>query len=305
MYRRTQLCLALYGLIVISLMLITPAGRPLRAQSATPGLVDYLGAQATANAVATQSAYQQQQSAAGAAQSAAGLQAQAAAAQAQAAAAQSQAVALAAQATADASQQQARLAAQQSTVDAAVLQATVVAQQTRTALEISGQQTREALSVEATRTRTALESRATQGALDATRAAVNLQAAAEKRDAEAVATAVYGSLEATRVAAVVTQTAAQDRQATLSTLLAVVGIVIGLAVIVVALLLLGRWFTRQWWRIGRLQPMGPTVNGGASTAALMVIDSLTGQAAPRVGHIEIILDSAAAQDLEHTFRAAY
>ena len=247
MNRRTQLCLALYGLVVISLMLITPAGRPLRAQSATPGLVDYLGAQATANAMATQSAYQQQQAAAGAAQAAAGLQAQAAAAQAQAAAAQSLAAAAYAQATADASQQQARLAAQQATVDAAVLQATVIAQQTRTALEISGQQTREALSVEATRTRTALESRATQGALDATRSAVALQATAEKRDAEAVGTAVYAGLEATRVA----NASLEARQATVSTALSVVVSVIGLAVILVALLLLGRWFKRQWWQLGR------------------------------------------------------
>lgn len=299
MNRRTQLCLALYGLVVISLMLIAPAGRPLHAQSATLGLVDYLGAQATANAMATQSAYQQQQAAAGAAQVAAGLQAQAAAAQAQAAAAQSLAAAAYAQATADASQQQARLVAQQATVDAAVLQATVIAQQTRTALEISGQQTREALSVEATRTRTALESHATQGALDATRSAVALQATAEKRDAEAVGTAVYAGLEATRVA----NASLEARQATVSTALSVVVSVIGLAVILVALLLLGRWFKRQWWQLGRPQPMSPTRGGGASTAALLVIDAATGQTTPRVGHIDIILDSAAAPDLEQAFHA--
>jgi len=76
-------------------------------------------------------------------------------------------------------------------------------------------------------------------------------------------------------------------------------------VILVALLLLGRWFKRQWRQLGRPQPIGPVMNGGVSTAALMVIDGLTGQAAPRVGPIEIVLDSAAAQDLDHIFHAAY
>ena len=298
---RRLIILAVYLMLVLVLIGFQPVNQPLRAQAATPGLIDYLGAQATANAMATQAAYQQQQSAAGAAQSAANLQAQAAALQAQAAAAQAQAAAQAAQATAVAQQQQAQVVAQQATVDAAILQATVIAQETRTAMEISAQQTREALAVEATRTRTALDARATQSAWESTRAAVALQATAERRDAIAVATMVYGSLEATRIS----QAANETRQASLSSVIALSVSVIGLAVVLAVLLLLIRWFRRQWWQLGRPQPFQPTASGSGIAAALTTIDAETGEFILRVGPIDLTQNSRQASEMERAFDATF
>ena len=286
--------LVLYAVLVPALISFQPVNRPLQAQAATPDLIDYLGAQATASAMATQAAYQQQQSAAGAAQSAANLQAQAAALQAQAAAAQ------VAQATAVAQQQAAQIAAQQATVDAAILRATVIAQETRTAMELSVQQTREALAVEATRTQTTQDARATQSAGDATRAAVALQATAERRDASAVATMVFGSVEATRVS----QANLESRQTTLSGIFANVAGAVGLAVVVVVVLLLGRWFWRQWWQLGRPQPFQP-VAGGPASAALTIIDGETDEFLSRVGPIDVTQDKHWAAEMERAFHATY
>ena len=286
--------LALYLVLVLMLISFQPADRPLRAQAATPGLIDALGAQATANAVATQAAYQQQQSAAN-------LQAQAAALQAQAAAAQAQAAAQVAQATAIAQQQQAQVVAQQATVDAAILQATVIAQETRTAMEIGAQQTREALAVEATRTRTAQEVQAAQSAWEATRAAVAMQATAERRDAIAVATMVYGSLEATQVS----QASALAQQAGLSSVfIGAIG-VIGLAVVIAALLLLARWFRRQWWQLGRLQPFQPAAGGSGTAASLTTIDAETSEFIRRVGPIDLTHDGHLTAEMERAFHATY
>ena len=157
-------------------------------QAATLSLVDAYGAQATLNALATQSAYMQQQSAAQAQQAAA-------AAQAQAAALQAQAYAQAQQATASAQQQQAQIAAAQATADAVALQATAIVQQTRTAIEIAAQQTRSALDVRATATaRSCRPSDA--GGIGATRTAND----AKRRDDEAIATSVAMSVQATKSA---------------------------------------------------------------------------------------------------------
>ncbi len=299
MNRRTQLCLALYGLVVISLMLITPAGRPLRAQSATPGLVDYLRAQATANAMATQSAYQQQQAAAGAAQAAAGLQAQAAAAQAQAAAAQSLAAAAYAQATADASRSR------------------PVWRPSKPRWMRLCCRPRSSRSRRAPRWKSAVNKRARH---------CRLKRLAPARRWSPVRRRAHLMRHAQQSHCKLRPRSAMPRRwghlcmpvwkrpaspmphlrlarTTVSTALSVVVSVLGLAVILVALLLLGRWFKRQWWQLGRPQPMSPTMGGGASTAALLVIDAATGQTAPRVGHIDIILDSAAAPDLEQAFHA--
>ena len=109
MTKRTAVCGVLYAVIAGGLLICQPAApRSAQGQAATLSLVDAYGAQATLNALATQSAYSQQQSAAQAQQAAA-------AAQAQAAALQAQAYAQAQQATASAQQQQAQIAAAQAT----------------------------------------------------------------------------------------------------------------------------------------------------------------------------------------------
>ena len=82
--RRTALLVISLSLLAGMLFCQPVAIQTVNGQAATLSLIDAYGAQATLNALATQSAYQQQQSAAQAAQSAAAAQAQAAALQAQA-----------------------------------------------------------------------------------------------------------------------------------------------------------------------------------------------------------------------------
>ena len=191
MTKRTAVCGVLYAVIAGGLLIFQPAApRSVQGQAATLSLIDAYGAQATLNALATQSAYSQQQSAAQAAQSAA-------AAQAQAAALQAQAYAQAQQATASAQQQQAQIAAAQATADAAALQATAIVQQTRTAIEIAAQQTRSALEVRATATAAGLA-----GLKRRRRRLRRLTTAneAQRRDDEAIATSVAISVQATKTA---------------------------------------------------------------------------------------------------------
>lgn len=283
-------------LCAISLMMFQPATpRHVLAQNGgTPiatldPYLDALGAQATANAQATYTAYQSQQSAAQAAQNAAALQAQAVAAQAQAAAAQAQAMAQAQQATAAAEQQQAQIAALQATADAAALQATAIVQQTKTALE-----------VKATQTAIAIESDKQRAAVAATRSAVE----AQDRDNRAVATSVAVGLQATQQAIEVkaqleTAQAESDRRTR------EIGNAVLVAFMIVAgllgVILLFKGFRRVAGQIGRPAPATPLTPSSSSSAALMVIDASTGDVAARIGTIEVGEDSPEAQLLQRIF----
>jgi chemotaxis protein histidine kinase CheA len=301
MSRRT-ISLVTFGMVcAIGLMMLQPAApRHAQAQSGStpPATLDpylgALGAQATANAQATYTANQSQQSAAQAAQNAAALQAQAAAAQAQAAAAQAQAMAQAQQATAVAEQQRAQMAALQATADAAALQATAIVQQTKTALEVKATQT--ALAIDADKQRVAVA---------ATRSAVE----AQDRDNRAVATSVAISLQATQQSVRVkaqleaAQSASDQRtheigNAVLATLVIIAG--------VFGLILLFKGFRRVTGQLGPVMrmPTSPVASPPASSAALMVIDAATGDVAARIGDIHVGEDAAEAQLLRQIFECA-
>lgn len=219
---RVVVMLMVYVALVMAVVAFAPTGERASAQT---GIVDALGLQATANAVATQSAFGQQQNAAAQSQAAANAQAAAAAAQAQAVAIYAQAQAANAQATAAAQSQAASVAIAQATVDAAAMQATVIAQQTRSAME--AQATQQALRLEATRQ--AVSVRGTVAAIEATRTIAAAQADAQRRDNEAIATAVAGNLEATRtsLAMVATQTARRAENAQrIETTVTIIGMVL-------------------------------------------------------------------------------
>lgn len=219
---RVVAMIAVYTALMVVLMAFAPTGGRASAQTE---IIDALKLQATANAIATQSAMVQQQNAAIQAQAAANAQAAAAAAQAQAAAMYAQSAAAAAQATAEAQSQQASMAIAQATVDAAALLATAIAQQTRSAME--AQATQQSLRIEATRQ--AVSMRGTVAAIDATRTIAAAQADAQRRDNETIATAVAGNLEATRTALsmVATQTAARIENAQrIETTVTIVGMVL-------------------------------------------------------------------------------
>lgn len=301
MNRRT-ISLVTFGVVcTIGLMMLQPAApRHALAQNGSTPLATLdpylgaLGAQATANAQATYTANQSQQSAAQAAQNAAALQAQAVAAQAQAAAAQAQAMAQAQQATAVAEQQRAQMAALQATADAAALQATAIVQQTKTAIEVKATQT--ALAIDADKQRAAVA---------ATRSAVE----AQDRDNRAVATSVAISLQATQQSVRVkaqleaAQSASDQRMreignAVLMTLVMVAG--------VFGVILLFKGFHRVAGQLGPAMrmPTSPVTSPPASSAALMVVDAATGDVAARIGDIRVGEDAAEAQLLRQIFECA-
>jgi hypothetical protein len=291
--------LVTFGVVcAISLMMFQPATprHALAQNGGTPvatldPYLSALGAQATANAQATYTANQSQQSAAQAAQNAAALQAQAAAAQAQAAAAQAQAVAQAQQATAVAEQQQAQMAALQATADAAALQATAIVQQTKTALEVKATQT--ALAIDADKQRAAVA---------ATRSAVE----AQDRDNRAVATSVAISLQATQQSVRVkaqleaAQSASDQRAHEIGNVVLVILVIVAG---VFGLILLFKGFRRIAGQIGNATrvPTSPVASPPASSAALMVIDASTGDIASRIGAIAVGEDAAEAQLLQRIF----
>lgn len=294
MTKRTAVWGVLYVMIAGGLLICQPATlRSAQGQAATLSLIDAYGAQATLNALATQSAYQHQQSAAQAAQSAA-------AAQAQAAALQAQAYAQAQQATASAQQQQAQIAAAQATADAAALQATAIVQQTRTAIEIAAQQTREAASVRATATAQALRVQATQAAIDATHAANE----AKRRDNEAIATSVAISVQATKRALDLKSRADTDQAATTERTNAIGSLVLTIVMIisgVLSVLLIGKFF-RSLWRSRALNPTPapPSITSLSATpsaAANSVVDTATGDIGSRFAIIEHNDDPAALTEL--------
>ncbi len=303
MTKRTAVCGVLYAVIAGGLLICQPAApRSAQGEAATLSLVDAYSAQATLNALATQSAYAQQQSAAQAAQSAAAAQAaqSAAAAQAQAAALQAQAYAQAQQATASAQQQQAQIAAAQATAEAAALQATAIVQQTRTAIEIAAQQTRSALEVRATQTSAALQAKTTQAAIDATQIAAESQ----RHDNEAIATSVAISVQATKTALDL-QVKAEADQAVIDQRTNAIGSLVLTVVIIVAgvlsVLLIGKFF-RGLWRSRALnpQPAPPSplpMTSAASAAANSVVDAATGDIGSRFAIIEHNDDPAALADL--------
>ena len=294
MTKRTAMCGVLYVVIAGGLLIFQPAA-PRRAygQAATLSLIDAYGAQATLNALATQSAYQQQQSAAQAQQAAS-------AAQAQAVALQAQAYAQAQQATASAQQQQAQIAAAQATADAAALQATAIMQQTETAIEIAAQQTRSALEVRATQTTAALQFRSTQAAIEATRVA----AEAQRRDNDAIATSVAISVHATQTALDLQSRADADQAATTQRTNAIGSLVITVVMLVggaLMALLLGKFF-RGLWRSRALNPAPapPSItalSAAPSTAANSVVDAATGDIGSRFAIIEHNDDPAALAEL--------
>ncbi len=288
------------ALLVTSLVMLTgllifqPATlHSAQGQAATLSLIDAYGAQATLNALATQSAYSQQQSAAQAQQAAA-------AAQAQAAALQAQAYAQAQQATASAQQQQAQIAAAQATADAAALQATAIVQQTRTALELAAQQTRSALEVRSTQTAAVLQANATQAALDATHAANE----AKRRDNEAIATSVAISVQATKSALDLKSRADADQAATTQRTNVIGSLVLTIVMVisgVLSVLLIGKFF-RGLWRSRALNPTPapPSITSlsvAPSTAANSVVDATTGDIGSRFAIIEHIDDPAALADV--------
>lgn len=289
------------GLVALLLTFQPAAPRAARAQDSgtpAPSYIDALGTQAALNTQATLAAYQQQQDAAGANNNAS-------AAYAAYQQAQAQAAYVAQQATAQAGQQQAALAAAQSTADAAALQATAIVQQTRTALEL--EVTRQAASVAAETTRQAVVAEATRAAItaDMTRTSAD----AQRRDNEAIATSVAGSIEATQVAIEVEQRATGERQAderrvaeagTLA-----VTIVIGVGGLV-TVLLIGK-FALGLWRSRALNPQpGPAaplpVTPRASSASAAVVDAATGDVSARFAIIEYDDDPAA---LEKALRSLY
>jgi hypothetical protein len=294
MTKRTVVCGVLYVVIAGGLLIFQPATlHSAQGQAATLSLVDAYGAQATLNALATQSAYSQQQSAAQAQQAAA-------AAQAQAAALQAQAYAQAQQATASAQQQQAQIAAAQATADAAALQATAIVQQTRTAIEIAAQQTRSALEVRATQTAAVLQANATQAAIDATHAANE----AKRRDDEAVATSVAISVRATQTALDLQSRADADQAATIQRTNVAGSLVITIVMIIsgmLSVLLLGKFF-RGLWRSRALNPTPapPSITSLSDTpsaAANSVVDAATGDIGSRFAIIEHNADPAALTEL--------
>ncbi len=294
MTKRTAMCGVLCAVLVGGLLMFQPAApRSAHGQAATLSLIDAYGAQATLNALATQSAYQQQQSAAQAQQAADAALAQAAALQAQAYA-QSQ------QATSSAQQQQAQIAAAQATADAAVWQATAIVQQTRTAIEIAAQQTRSALEVRATQTTAALQFRATQAAIEATQVA----AEAQRRDNAAIATSVAISVQATQSALDLQVKAEADQAATTQRTNVIGSLVIAVVIIiagVLTLLLLGKFF-RGLWRSRALNPTPapPSItalSGAPSAASSSVVDATTGDIGSRFAIIEHNDDPAALDDL--------
>ena len=291
--RRTALLVTGLGMLTGVLLCQPVASQTVSGQAATLSLVDAYGAQATLNALATQSAYSQQQSAAQAQQVAA-------AAQAQAAALQAQAYAQAQQATASAQQQQAQIAAAQATADAAALQATAIVQQTRTAIEIAAQQTRSALEVRATQTAAVLQSRATQAAIDATHTANE----AKRRDDEAIATSVAISVQATKSAIDLQLKAEADRAVTAQRTNAIGSLVLTIVMIVagvLSVLLIGKFF-RGLWRSRALNPTPAppsitAISATPSTAANSVVDAATGDIGSRFALIEHNDDPAALAEL--------
>ncbi len=294
MTKRTAVCGVLYVVIAGGLLICQPAApRSAQGQAATLSLIDAYGAQATLNALATQSAYSQQQSAAQAQQVAA-------AAQAQAAALQAQAYAQAQQATASAQQQQAQIAAAQATADAAALQATAIVQQTRTALELAAQQTREASNTRATATARALQVQATQAALEQTRTA----AEAQRRDNEAVATSVAISVHATQTALDLQVKAEADQAVTTQRTNAIGSLVLTIVMIVagvLSVLLIGKFF-RGLWRSRALNPTPAppsitSLSATPSTAANSMVDAATGDIGSRFAIIEHNDDPTALADL--------
>jgi len=294
MTKRTAVWGVLYVVIAGGLLICQPAApRTAQGQAATLSLIDAYGAQATLNAQATQSAYQQQQSAAQAAQSAA-------AAQAQAAALQAQAYAQAQQATASAQQQQAQIAAAQATADAAALQATAIVQQTQTAIEIAAQQTREANNIRATATAQALQVQATQAALEQTRTA----AEAQRRDNEAVATSVAISVQATKTALDLQSRADADQAATTERTNAIGSLVLAIVMVIggaLSVLLIGKFFHGLW----RSRALNPTpappsitsLSATPSAAANSLVDAATGNIGSRFAIIEHNADPAALAEL--------
>ena len=290
--RTTLLVISVVGLA--GMLLCQPvASQTVSGQAATLSLIDAYGAQATLNALATQSAYQQQQSVAQAAQSAA-------AAQAQAAALQAQAYAQAQQATASAQQQQAQIAAAQTTADAAALQATTIVQQTRTAIELAAQQTRSALEVRATQTAAVLHANATQAAIDATHAANE----AKRRDDEAVATSVAISVRATQTALDLQIKAEADQAATTQRTNVIGSLVLTIVMVIsgaLSVLLIGKFF-RGLWRSRALNPTpvppsSTSLSTTPSMAANSVVDAATGDIGSRFAIIEHNDDPTALADL--------
>jgi len=291
--RRTALRVT--GLVILTGVLFCQpvASQTVSGQAATLSLIDAYGAQATLNALATQSAYQQQQSAAQAAQSAA-------AAQAQAAALQAQAYAQAQQATASAQQQQAQIVAAQATADAAALQATAIVQQTRTALELAAEQTRSALEVRATQTAAVLQATATQAAIDATHAANE----AKRRDDEAVATSVAISIQATKSALDLQIKADADQAVTTQRTNAIGSLVLTIVMVIsgaLSVLLIGKFF-RGLWRSRALNPTSAppsitSLSATPSTASHSMVDAATGDIGSRFAIIEHNADPAALADV--------
>ncbi len=173
---------------------------------------------------------------------------------------------------------------------AAALQATVVVQQTRTALEIQQQQN--ALAAE--QTRTALQAKATQAALQATRVASE----ARDRDNRAVATSVAISIAATAEAQAAQAADTQRRQDATFTVLTIILCAVTLAALYLIVLL-----TRRGARFIRTRsPAAGPRPGGASSAALIVIDQASGTASARLPEIEIDDTATAIKRLRRLFR---
>jgi len=285
--------LALVYIAGVALLLFQPAApSAARAQAGTPNpYIDALGTQAALNTQATLAAYQQQQVAAAAANAAAQAQAQAAYA--------------AQQATAQAGAQQAALASAQSTADAAALQATAIVQQTRTALEF--EVTRQAASVAAETTRQAVVAEATRAAItaDMTRTSAD----AQRRDHEAIATSVAGSIEATQVAIEAEQRAAGERQADERSLAEAGTLAMTIVIWVgglLAVLLIGKFALGLWRSRALNPPPGPAaplpVTPRASSASAAVVDAATGEVGARFAIIEYDDDPAS---LEKVLRSLY
>jgi hypothetical protein len=158
-----------------------------------------------------------------------------------------------------------------------VLQATAIVQQTKTALEVQRQQA----AIAAEQTRTALQAKATQAAIEATRVA----AEARDRDNRAVATSVAISIQATQQAQTALASDIQRRQDVTFGVFAVVMIMVGLGALYLVALLIrraSRAITKPAMATAPLSPMP----AASSAAALMVIDSATGRASPRMPDVE-------------------